>query len=150
MATDDPLHTPPDAPVENWASTELESIDFGDERLNKRARKLLQRCMDNPQASIPEAAGGSWAEVKGAYRFINNPRVSAEQILAPHLEASFERFQGHDVILAVQDTTELNFTAHKGTTGLGSIGSRPYLRGMHVHTSISFAWFAFGPGRPPP
>ena len=112
MAPDDPLRTPSEQPAECWAHTELESVDFGDERLSKRAQKLLQCCFENPQASIPQATGGDWASTKAAYRFINNPKVSAEKILAPHREASFARFRGQRVILAVQDTTELNFTAH--------------------------------------
>lgn len=139
MATDDRLDTSSQELPENWARTELESIDFGDERLSKRAQKLLQCCYENPQASIPQASGGDWARTKAAYRFINNPKVRPENIFAPHAKASLKRFQGHPVILAIQDTTELNFTAHKKTKGLGSIGSRPYLRGMHVHTTITFS-----------
>jgi hypothetical protein len=42
------------------------------------------------------------------------------------------------VVLAVQDTTELNYTAHPATKGLGTIGSHETLRGMHVHTTLAF------------
>jgi hypothetical protein len=33
-------------------------------------------------------------------------------LLRPHFESTFERLRSHPVILAVQDTTTLNYTAH--------------------------------------
>jgi hypothetical protein len=39
--------------------------------------------------------------------------------------------------LAVQDTTELDWTAHPATTGLGPLG-HPAHRGLHVHTTLAF------------
>lgn len=119
-----------------WVRTELESVDFGDRRLNKRGMKILQKLYGKPQSSIPQAMG-SWAEAKAAYRFISNPKVTAEKILNPHQQSTRSRIQEHPVVLAVQDTTELNYTAHKSTKGLGTIGSSSNLRGMHVHTTIA-------------
>jgi hypothetical protein len=119
-----------------WARTEFESVDFGDKRLNKRSIKILEKFFGQPQSSLPQAMG-SWGDTKAAYRFISNPKVTPEKILEPHQKTTLSRIQEHQVILAVQDTTELNYTAHKSTEGLGTIGSSSKLRGMHVHTTMA-------------
>jgi hypothetical protein len=130
-----PPHSNQDAST--WARTELESVDFGDERLNKRAPKIIEHFSAHPQASIPQATG-TWPEAKATYRFFSNPKVTPEKILQPHQETSQSRIQEHAVVLAVQDTTELNYTAHPATEGLGTIGRRSDSRGMHVHTTMAY------------
>ena len=41
------------------------------------------------------------------------------------------------VVLAVQDTTEVNWTSHPATTGLGPLGHTA-CRGLHVHSTLAF------------
>jgi hypothetical protein len=41
------------------------------------------------------------------------------------------------VVLAVQDTTEINWTSHPATTGLGPLGHTA-CRGLHVHSTLAF------------
>ena len=120
-----------------WARTELESVEIGDRRLNARLVRVLEKFCQQPQASIPKAMG-TWADTKAAYRLLNNPKVTPEKILETHRAKVGSRLKEHRVILAVQDTTQLNFTAHPATTGLGTIGHSPQLRGMHVHTTVAF------------
>lgn len=120
-----------------WARTELESIDFGDVRLNKRAFRILQELSAKPQSSIPQAMG-TWARTKATYRFIDNPKVTEEKIFAPHRESTRSRIRNESLILCLQDTTELNYTHHPAKKGLGTIGSSPNLRGLHVHTTLAF------------
>jgi hypothetical protein len=99
---------------------------------------------------------GCWAETKATYRFITNPRVTAERILGPHKEATASRMKEHPVVLAVQDTTELNYTSHEALEDIGFLarkrdghpGPTVLWRGLQELATICFAWFAFGPGRP--
>jgi hypothetical protein len=116
---------------------ECASAEFGDARLEKRLVKVLRSLFRSPQASIPEAAS-SWPNVKAAYRFLNNPKVTHEAILASHREATEARFHEEEVILAVQDTAVLNYTHHQGTEGLGPVTRYPMSRGMLVHTTLAF------------
>jgi hypothetical protein len=92
-------------------SAELEGIDLGDKRLNKRSKTIIETFAADPQASINAACDG-WAETQAAYRFFDNANVSPEKILKPHIEATKERIKTQPVVLLVQDTTELDFTAH--------------------------------------
>ena len=90
---------------------ELQGIDLGDRRLNKRSRRVIEALAANPEASVNAACQG-WGETLAAYRFFNNQAVSPEQILQPHLQATQRRMREHSVVLIVQDTTELDFTDH--------------------------------------
>ena len=90
---------------------ELEGIELGDQRLNKRSLAILEALAANPEASI-NASMESWGETLAAYRFFRNSNVHPEQILCPHREATERRMREHPVVLVVQDTTEFDFTAH--------------------------------------
>ncbi len=92
-------------------AAELQGIDLGDERLNKRSARIIETLAVNPEASI-NAACGSWSETIAAYRFFNNPSVEPNEILQPHVDATKERINQHPVVLIAQDTTELDFTHH--------------------------------------
>jgi len=90
---------------------ELNGIDLGDDRLNKRSKHILEALADNPEASINAACDG-WGDTLAAYRFFNNTAVTPEEILRPHREATLCRMREHRVVLVVQDTSELDFTKH--------------------------------------
>ncbi len=92
-------------------TAELEGIDLGDKRLNKRSVKLIETLAADPQASINAACDG-WSDTIAAYRFFDNEAVKPNQILQPHIDATKRRMSEHDVILIVQDTTEFDFTPH--------------------------------------
>lgn len=104
----------------SWADDEFASADLGDVRLNRRLSLVASRLGSSPQASIPQACHG-WAEVKAAYRLFEHESVSGDQVLAPHVERTRERMRAHRVVLCVSDTTEVDFTRHPRTTGLGPL-----------------------------
>lgn len=92
-------------------SSELEGIDLGDNRLNKRSQCIIEALSNNPEASCNSACDG-WNDTLGAYRFFDNKSVQPEAILEPHLEATKRRMREHPVVLIVQDTTELDYSDH--------------------------------------
>lgn len=92
-------------------TAELDGIDLGDPRLDRRSLRLIEALFADSQASINAAAGG-WAETIAAYRFFDNRRVTPDAILAPHREATLTRIQQHSWVVIAQDTTELDFTQH--------------------------------------
>jgi hypothetical protein len=96
---------------------ELGGIDLGDKRLNQRSVKVLEALARDPQASINAAISG-WGDTLAAYRFFDNDHVSPAAILAPHRQAALARMREHEVVLIVQDTTELDFTGHPADDAL--------------------------------
>jgi hypothetical protein len=118
-----------------WIEHELRTLHLGDRRLDARGRRLLQRLFADPQASLNAACHG-WAETQAAYRFFANDHVQPERILEPHQQATRERLGQHPVVLLVQDTTELDYTAHP-PTGAGPLTAE-HRRGFLDHSHIAF------------
>ena len=71
-----------------------------------------------PQANIPQACQ-SRAGAKAAYRFLDNKESSMETILGSHYQSTMNRIREEEVVLAVQDTTSLNYSLHPATENLG-------------------------------
>ena len=103
----------------NWAKDEFKTLNLGDERLNERAKHLAKRLSGKPAESIPNACNG-WAETQAAYRFLSNPRTDWQALLQAHWASSLERLRGHEVVLNIQDTTELDFHGRQ-CRGLGPL-----------------------------
>ena len=98
-----------DGGAQDWLDRELAGSSFGDERLAKRLRKLVE-LMGNAIGSTVPLACQDWANTKAAYRFFSNDRVSEAEILAGHLEATRNRFAATEgPILVLQDTSEFTF-----------------------------------------
>ncbi len=74
----------------------------------------------SPDQSFPKLATSD-AELEATYRFLNNPRVTPEGILAPHYRATLERASARPTILAVHDTTTFLFDGEERRPGLGWI-----------------------------
>jgi hypothetical protein len=72
--------------------------------------------------------------LKAAYRFFNNDGIVPQDILQSHVEATYTRLGAVPVVLAVQDTTEVNWTRHPATEGLGPLGHTA-CHGLFVHTT---------------
>lgn len=119
-----------------WIDKEMSSLSLGDERLNKRTLLTMESRYANPGASFPEAAKGNPAQMKATYRFFDNKKVEMDKILFPHYNSTIKRFGDHQVILAPQDTTELDYSTHPATDGIGPIGK--YNRGLLLHDTIAF------------
>lgn len=123
--------------VESLAN-EVQGTRFGDQRLTNRLGKIFDRLSAKPNLSIPAATDGR-AEMEGAYRFFNNPKVTPAAILAPHRESTLERMRQGAVALLVQDTTKVDFTRpHQQVEGAGSLGSGSRC-GMFYHPLMAFS-----------
>jgi len=119
--------------MEQWIEKECEASNFGDKRLSKRYKIIMECFSQSPQESIPASSRG-WSETIAAYRFIHNPEVSFEKILAGHKQATLDRIEssGSSVILAIQDTTSIDMTNHRSSDNLGHIENGAH-RGLFIH-----------------
>ena len=123
----------------DWAQEEMGGADLGDRRLNRRLVSIVRDFYARPQGSVPQASQGR-AKTKAAYRFFDHPQVDMHKVLEPHYQATEQRLQREAVVLAVQDTTSLNYTAHPGTEGLGPIGYRlDRGLGLILHDTMAFS-----------
>jgi IS4 transposase len=102
--------------MQAWIAMESKNADFGDQRLDARYRLLLQQLSDKPSQSIPTACGGQ-AETAAAYRFFDNDKTDPQKVLTPHRHATLERVRAEAVVIAAQDTTEIDLTRRKEKVG---------------------------------
>ena len=106
----------------DWAEEEFGAVNIPDKRLRKRLLVLARDLYARPQANIPQACG-TRAKTKAAYRFLENENTKMEILLEKHYESTINRISKEKVVLAVQDTTSFNYSAHPMTEGIGLIGS---------------------------
>lgn len=116
--------------MQAWIEMETQGADFGDKRLDARYQILLEQLSDKPSLSIPAACGGQ-AETAAAYRFFDNQKTDAAKVLAPHRHATLERIRGERVVIAAQDTTEVDLTRKQEKVGGPLDGGSRW--GLFVH-----------------
>jgi hypothetical protein len=92
-----------------WVVQEMKTASLKDKRLNKRLDMILDQLARRPMASIPAACGG-YAETKATYRFFDNDKVSFEEVLEPHVQATRHRVSEQPTVVVAQDTSEMDLT----------------------------------------
>ncbi len=118
-----------------WASEETATAKIGDARLNKRLTKVLEVLGNNPNKTIPEACN-TWSETLAAYRFFDNKQVTPEKILSPHIDATLKRMANEEIVLHIQDTSEINYSHRMELQSLGPL-SRGTEQGFHIHPTLA-------------
>lgn len=105
-------------------------------------RSIIRALSEHPGESVPQASENA-SESQSIYRFWANKRVSAPQILASHRFSVVDRANAEAVVLAIQDTTDLDFTSLSQTSGLGLI-NQTNQQGIKVHSCLAVS----GAGEP--
>jgi hypothetical protein len=104
---------------EQWIYEQFSTIDVGDTRLQKRAVDVALGCAKHPEESL---AGrfDKWADLQGTYRFFNNPKITHQALQQPHYDQVLEKARwSEQLVLFIQDGSELLFNSHPWTHGLG-------------------------------
>jgi hypothetical protein len=119
----------------SWCAKEFASAHFGDPRLQMRLIKTAEQLAKQPEKPINQACE-SWADTKAAYRLFANDKIDPSEILRSHQQKTLERCKAYPLILAIQDTTFLNYTDHPVTCGLGHIGTNQHRhsQGLLMHS----------------
>jgi hypothetical protein len=122
-------------PAAAWAVTEVGAAALGDRRRTRRLTQLLSDLAARPASSLP-AACASPAATKAAYRFFADGAIAPTAIQAAHVAATAQRLQGVPTILALQDTTALDFTHHPAVVGVGPL-AHPAHTGLWLHSVLA-------------
>lgn len=120
----------------SWVEEEFGTVDFGDERLNRRVIEIVKRLSENSQGSLP-AASQDPAMLKAMYRFFDNDYIEPEDLLSGHIAATNKRIGQEKLVLAVNDTCYLDLSTHKTTQGLGPLASEAQ-QGLLMHNTLAF------------
>jgi hypothetical protein len=118
-----------------WAESEFALAQLGDQRRTQRLVKIATNLVQKPGGTLPQAFPG-WSELKAAYRFFNQPKVTFEQIQGPHWQRTRVACHEPGEYLLIEDTSELDYTDHPATEEMGSIGDGRG-RGLLLHTTLA-------------
>src|SRR5712664_12897 len=113
-------------------ASELDGIDLGDARLERRAQQIAARAACDPSKSFPKLVQDS-SELEGLYRFFQNDRVKAIDILSPHQVATANRCSEHAVVRVAHDTCAFRFTGDR--EGMGPLAGKG--TGFYVHFGLA-------------
>ncbi len=118
---------------QEWAQRQFGACDFGDRRLTRRLVHFAAAAAIRPNESTPQQTR-VWSDCKGIYRFMDNEKVTFEEIIAPHCRLTKECAQS-GVWLSICDTTELSFDWKRTIGGLGPTGDGGG-QGFFLHSSM--------------
>jgi hypothetical protein len=122
--------------VEKWAVKTFGAVECGDPRRTDRLIKVASAWASNPSASLP-CALETWGETLGAYRLLDNPAISYEEIISPHWSQTYHEATQCPRTLLLGDTTEMDFSTHKAVKGLAPIGNSREDLGFSLHTVLA-------------
>ncbi len=122
--------------TEEWASHLFKHAELGDVRRTKRLIKISHQMASNIGSSIVNASG-SQASIEGAYRFLRNDKVDADNIATAGLKSLLPALTLSNTILALEDTSTLCYR-HNVTKELGHTGAykQSSSKGMLAHTVL--------------
>lgn len=118
--------------TQEWAQQQFGSCEFGDARRTRRLVKFASQVAADPDASTPGQTE-QWADLKAAYRLIDNEKVTFDAIAGPHWQATRQQAPGTYLISC--DTTEVDFGWDNEATGLGPLGKGSG-RGFLLHSGL--------------
>ena len=124
------LMTPP-----QWAQSQFASAKLGDRRRTRRLVNLATHLAQSPGGTLPQAFP-EWRDLKAAYRFFNQPKITFGAIQRPHWEQTRTACQAPGQYVLIEDTRELDYTEHPMTEELGCIGDGGG-RGLLLHTTLA-------------
>lgn len=108
---------------------------FGDERLKKGGKLIMQRIAERQEVCLRKL-GDDRAEQVKFRRFLSNEAVTVEEMVA-HRALLAAAAAGGRHVLAIQDTSELNYQAQRGRKRrLGRVGNGTDI-GLFVHPVLA-------------
>jgi hypothetical protein len=117
-----------------WALAEMKGAKVWDPRCRRSLATLCERLADHPEASFSQASGP--ASRQAAHRIFEHEETTVEGLLAGHAAQTAIRAQAFPLVLAVQDTTECDFSGHKAAADLGPLASG-LTRGLLCHSVLA-------------
>jgi hypothetical protein len=120
--------------MSQWAEEEFGDANLGDPRRTRRLIAIATARAQRPSASLPQSFEDK-AGLKAMYDFCDNPYVDRGAVLESHYQATARRVATEPVVLAVQDTTRVDYSHHPATSGLGILEDKQQ-HGLLLHSTL--------------
>ena len=119
----------------SWVRDECATLDLQDTRREARAMGLIETMFERPSGSVLRTFVDP-AAVKAAYRALSSEAFAPEALRQAQQDACVKRLAEEPVVLAIQDTSDLNFTEHPGMAGRGPLPG-PEQWGLLLHSVLA-------------
>ena len=120
--------------IAEWARQEMNGAAIPDARRRHSLARLCTRLATHPELSFSKAAGSAGRQA--AYRIFQHPHTSMDYLLQGHFQQTAARCSQHALVLALQDTTDLDYSTHPAKAGLGYLDQR-HSRGLLAHAVLA-------------
>jgi hypothetical protein len=124
-----------------WAQQEMEGAAVWDRRCVRSLVAICERRFERPLVSFSKACGNALRQA--AHRIGSHSKTTVDGLLRGHFQQSAARCQQafaenpSQPVLVVQDTTDLNYTSHPATQGLGPVHTSENGRGLFAHAALA-------------
>jgi hypothetical protein len=117
-----------------WARGEMAGARVWDPRCLRSLVTICEKLALRAGESFSAALGSGTRQA--AHRILEAPHSSVEGLLGGHFAQTALRSRDHPLVLAVQDTTEFDYSTHPATLGLGPLGSGER-KGLLCHSVLA-------------
>ncbi|WP_248785010.1 IS4 family transposase [Escherichia coli] len=122
----------------SWDNEQSGHARLGDPRRTRRLVSLTSSLAQHAGLSIVKSSQ-STAQVEGAYRLIRNPSVSPQAIAEAGFTATVRACEAHPLLLALEDTTTINFSHSTASDDQGNTTTNPKTHGLLAHSVLMYA-----------
>lgn len=121
-----------------WAEQQFGQTNLGDPRRTARLVKLASTLATEPGKPLVQVTQ-SPADMEGAYRFIRNGQIKASAIAEAGFAVTAAQANEYDVLLALEDTTNIVYSHNSIRDDLGHVNSINRCRGLLAHSVLLFS-----------
>ena len=121
-----------------WAQKQFGQARLNDPRRTQRLVALATSLAEQPGVAVSKLVISS-ADMEGAYRFIRNEHIKAEDIAEAGFHVTAQEALEHQTLLALEDTTSLSYSHRSIRDDLGHSNHGNRHRAMFVHSTLLFA-----------
>jgi hypothetical protein len=121
-----------------WTQSTFQSAKLGDSRRTKRLVQLAGQLAAHTGQSIVQSLSSA-ADIEAAYRFVRNEDITPQAIAEAGFTATVNACKDFDCLLALEDSTSLEFTHQSVSDELGHTTSHKSSSGLQVHSVLLFA-----------
>jgi len=124
----------------SWAQQEMQGAAVWHRRCIGSLAAICERLFERPQVSFSKVCGD--AARQAAHRICSHETITVDGLLRGHFQQTAARVRAAwearpaEPILVAQDTTELKYTSHPATAGLGPIHTSARGRGLFAHPAL--------------
>jgi len=100
---------------ESWTRSEMAGVEVWDQRCRGSLERICEQGLARPEESFSAACGPGLRQAGS--RIVGAAQRSVQKMLAGHVAQTAQGCREQAEVRVAQDTTDLNYTTHKGAKG---------------------------------